>query len=94
MRKKSRKPTGPITPKSAQESTREALEFCFEDVSSLRMIGAAPLSDLSSGRGPAPASGAGPGAAPRSGHRWPLLVLLALLLLTLGATTAATLLGR
>jgi hypothetical protein len=77
-----------------QDSTREALDFCFEDVSSLRMIGAAPLSDLASRPGPAvPVPGGGPAAARSGGNRWNLVVL-AVLLLTLAATTAVTLLGH
>jgi hypothetical protein len=76
------------------DATREALEFCFEDVSSLRMIGAAPLSDLTSGPGPgSPASAGGPAGQRSGGHRWNLVVL-AVLLLTLAATTAAMLIQR
>jgi hypothetical protein len=79
---------------SDQDSTREALDFCFEDVSSLRMLGAAPLSDLTSGPRPAaPASGGGPAPSPVGGRRWNLIVL-AVLLLTLAGTTAAMLLGH
>jgi hypothetical protein len=77
-----------------KDATREALDFCFEDVSSLRMLGAAPLSDLSSGPGPAaPVAGAGPANQRSAPHRWNLVVL-ALLLLTLAAATAVTLLAR
>jgi hypothetical protein len=93
VRKKPTKPDLPIRPEASKDQTREALEFCFEDVSSLRMLGSTPLSDPTSGPAPAAASGAGR-AAPRAGtHRWNLVVL-ALLILTLAATTAVTLLGR
>jgi hypothetical protein len=86
-----RKKTEPkLDPKDA---TRQALDFCFEDVSSMHMLGAAPLNDLASGRAPAaPASGAAPARRP-SGQRWNLVVL-ALLVVTLAATAAATLLGH
>jgi hypothetical protein len=92
VRKKPKKTNG-AKPQATKDDTREALEFCFEDVSSMRMLGAAPLNDLTSGPGPGAASGAGR-ASPRSGgQRWNLVVL-ALLVLTLAATTAATLLGH
>jgi hypothetical protein len=78
----------------SRDTTREALDFCFEDVSSLRMLGAAPLSDLTSRPGPAaPASGAGPAEQRGAGQRWNLVVLAALLL-TLGAATALMLFAR
>jgi hypothetical protein len=93
VRKKPTETDDQAKPEASKDQTREALEFCFEDVSSLRMLGARPLSDLSSRPAPAAASSAGP-AAPRGGaQRWNLVVL-ALLVLTLAATTAATLLGR
>jgi hypothetical protein len=93
VRKKPPKRSDQEKAASSPDSTREALEFCFEDVSSLRMLGAAPLSDLASRPGPAAASGGGR-EAHRGGARRGNLVLLALLVLTLAATTAATLLGR
>jgi hypothetical protein len=78
-----------VTPGTAEE-TREALDFCFEDVSSLRMVGAAPLNDLMASTSPQPgATNASPAA--RGGHRWNLLVL-ALLVLMAAAVTAVTLL--
>jgi hypothetical protein len=86
--------TDPAPQRDPREATREALDFCFEDVSSLRMIGAAPLSDLTSGPGPAaPASAGGPAAGRSAGQRWNLVVLTALLL-GLAATTAVMLLGH
>ena len=91
MRKK--KPKVEAKPLSSKDATRAALEFCFEDVSSLHMLGSAPLNDLTSGPGPAAASGAGREARRGGDRRWNLVVL-ALLVLTLAATTAATLLGR
>jgi hypothetical protein len=78
---------------SPTDATREALDFCFEDVSSLRMIGAAPLNDLTSGPGPGAASGADRARRRGGAQRWNLVVL-GLLILTLAATTAVTLLGR
>jgi hypothetical protein len=78
------------------DATRDALDFCFEDVSSLRSLGAAPLNDLMAapGAGP-PGEGAasGGGAARGAGQRWNQVVL-ALLVLTLAAAVGATLLGR
>jgi hypothetical protein len=80
--------------KTAGTSTRDALEFCFEDVSSIRSLGAAPLNDLFAGPGAGPpAGGASPAGGDRAGSRWNLL-LLALLLLTLGVAASATWLGR
>ena len=93
VRKKPRKSDDQVKPEASRDQTREALEFCFEDVSSLRMLGAAPLSDLSSAPAPAAASGAAPAGHRAAARRWNLVVL-ALLVLTLAATTAATLLGR
>lgn len=76
------------------DATREALDFCFEDVSSLKSLGAAPLSDLISAGAPGrSAAAASSEAGGRTGQRWNLAVL-ALLILTLAAATAATLLGR
>jgi hypothetical protein len=79
-------------PGRSAEDTREALEFCFEDVSSLRMVGAAPLNDLyaSAGSQRRPASSSSPAEGGRAG-RWNL-VLLALVVLTMIALTAAVLL--
>jgi hypothetical protein len=93
VRKKPPKSDDQPRPEASKDQTREALEFCFEDVSSLRMLGSAPLSDLSSGRAPAAASAAGPAAHRGGARRWNLVVL-ALLVLTLAATIAVTLLGR
>jgi hypothetical protein len=91
VRKKKLHPQPALDPK---EATREALDFCFEDVSSMNMLGSAPLSDLTSGRGPGGSgSGAGP-AGRRSGEQRWNLVMLAALLLTLGASTAVMLLGH
>jgi hypothetical protein len=92
--------SGEQTPPKAviEPDTREALDFCFEDVSSLRMLGSTPLADLGrpamAGGAPAQVPAPSPTAAPpRSGHRWNVVVL-ALLLLTLAATTAVMLLNR
>jgi len=93
VRKKPKKPDAGAKPQGSKDETREALAFCFEDVSSLHMLGAAPLNDLTSGPGPAAASGAGRAAHRGGDRRWNLVVLV-LLVLTLAATTAATLLGR
>ena len=95
VRKKKTKADDQVRPEASKDQTREALEFCFEDVSSLRMLGSRPLNDLSSAPAPAAASSAGPASSGHRGgaQRWNLVVL-ALLVLTLAATTAATLLGR
>jgi hypothetical protein len=94
-----REPTEPETKaatKSDQDPSRDALDFCFDDVSSLRMLGAAPLSDLTSApepTPPAPASASAPASARGGSQRWNLVVL-ALVVLTLAATAGALLLGR
>jgi hypothetical protein len=86
-----RKKTQPA-PVDPNEATRRALDDCWDDVSSLRMLGSAPLSDLAAGPAPAaPASGAAPAARRSGAQRWNRVVL-ALLLLTLAATIGATLL--
>jgi hypothetical protein len=78
------------TPGTAQE-TREALEFCFEDVSSLRMVGAAPLNDLMRSVGQRPDARAASPTGSRGGQRWNLLVL-SLVVLAMAAVIAVTLL--
>jgi hypothetical protein len=77
-------------PRNPDQATRDALDFCFEDLSAVHVVGAAPLTDLTSGRAPAAPASAGAQAEQRSAQRWNL-VMLVLLLLTLAATTAAML---
>lgn len=88
------KPPRDKAPGRPPEETREALEFCFDDVSSLRMLGASPLSSLSA---PAVAQAPAPAAAPvrrrNSGQRFSLLVL-GLVILTAVATATALFFGR
>jgi hypothetical protein len=90
-KRKKRDDAAPLDPNQA---TREALDFCFEDLSAVHVVGAAPLTDLTAGRGPAgPASAGAPAEQRSGGQRWNLAVLAALLL-TLSAATAAMLLGH
>jgi hypothetical protein len=78
-------------PRTAEE-TREALDFCFEDVSSLRMVGAAPLSDLmSSTASRRTESGASREPGRSQPQRWNI-VLLVLVVVAMAAVIAATLL--
>jgi hypothetical protein len=76
------------------DKTREALDFCFEDVSSLRMVGAAPLSDLYASPGPR-RSGEDAGRDQDRGpaRRWNLVALV-LLALAMAGLIVATVLGR
>jgi hypothetical protein len=77
--------------KSAEEATREALEHCWDDVSSLRMLGASPLSDLAGESSSASAAGRARSRGP--GHRWSF-VMVTVVVVTLAVTIAETLLGR
>jgi hypothetical protein len=88
-RSKSREPAAP--PQSPEEATREALEHCWDDVSSLRMLGAAPLNDLAAAS-PA-ASGEGRARGRRGSHHWGL-VMVVVVVLTLAVTIAETFLRR
>ena len=76
-----------------QDRSRNALDFCWDDVSSLRMLGSKPLSDLAAQAPKPAASDAAPARERASSRRWNLVVL-GLLVLTLAATVWATVGGH